>query len=466
MVRRPALDRSALAEQLLAVHGDGCSDEGLSRLAAELVRIGDFGGVRIMLGAGVTGRTGRAGSRSALRTLASLPDDRDEPRETGAVRSWLVRDPAGTTVGQLQCVLGTDLAPPASDQLSLIEQVCQQLGIAIRQLQLEQQVRDSYRLLVDEQAERRLAERAFDLMFDESAIGMATLSLAPERPGLVVAVNAAFCEMLGREDTELLDHAFMVLIHPDDRAASNSAMRRAMAGRRTPVRSRPRLLHADASEVPVQLTACPLFDDEERARYALLQIEDLRARVDVGTEPAPRQDPLLGLPAGVALDQAMQQLLDRVKRLNTAGVALICDMDQLISSSGQGAAEILRQGVAGVLRQSLRGDDLVGRISQNRFVVLAEEVPAEHAETVARRITEALHERLLPIEIGVALLTADLSDPRVLVKRATSAMFGARTAGLPYLLYTLSDGVLYSSTEEEAKVSRQVLYSKPGWREH
>ncbi|MEO6704208.1 MAG: PAS domain S-box protein [Jatrophihabitantaceae bacterium] len=463
MLRRPAQDRSAVYEQLLAVHADGCSEAALSRLAVELMRMGEFAAVQVVLGDDLTGRRGKAGSRNALRSLASAPGDPAGDPAGVATRSWLVHDPSGALVGELTCLLGPGALAPAGEQQGLIEQVCTQLGVAIRHQQLDQLARNGREWLVQEQVDRRLAERAFDLMFDESPIGMATLSLASETPGLVIAVNEALCQLLGRTAAELLDHVFMVLIHPDDRAASNSAMRRAMAGRRTPVHTQPRLLDAEGALVPVQLTACPLFDDEDRARYALLQVQDLRPQLSA-IEQSPQRDPLVGLLSGADLDRAIRQCIDRVRRLNTAGVALVCDLDELLAATGRATAEVLRQSVAGVLRQSLRGEDLIGRISQNRFVVLADEVPAEHAETVGRRITDALQERGMAVQIGIALLTADVPDGRVLVKRATSAMFGARTAGLPYQLYTLNDGVLYSSTETE-QVPRQVLYAKPGWRE-
>ena len=69
-------------------------------------------------------------------------------------------------------------APPAGELQATIELVCGQLGVAGRQLYLEQQLRAGQQTLLAEQAERRLAERAYDLIFDESAIGMATASLA------------------------------------------------------------------------------------------------------------------------------------------------------------------------------------------------------------------------------------------------------------------------------------------------
>ena len=128
---------------------------------------------------------------------------------------------------------------------------------------------------------------------------------------------------------QLLTLTYAELTHPDDRHAGSSALRRAIAGRRTPVRSRVRFLRADGSVVWVQLTACPLFDDEDRPLYQLLQVEDLSARADAEAELLASQDPLTGLLTGDALHERMVDVLDRARRLDTTGVVLVCDLDRL-----------------------------------------------------------------------------------------------------------------------------------------
>ena len=304
-MRRSGRGPSDVAELLLAAHLAGCSEDSLCRLADGLLGTGGYAGVLIVLGEGQFVRTGRAGSRGALRALSGRQAEHGPLVNSGASRSWPIVDPAGATVGWLHCLLGADGAQPLDAELVTASLVCGQLGVATRRLQLEQHARDSYQMLVAEQSDRRLAERAYDLIFDESAIGMATASLAAGDAGRLVAVNDALCHLTGRSSSELLQLSCAELTHPEDRHGGNSALRRAMAGRRTPVRSRVRFLHADGGVRWVQLTACPLFDDADRPLYQLLQIEDLSPRAEAEVEIAAALDPLTGLLTGQALDERM-----------------------------------------------------------------------------------------------------------------------------------------------------------------
>ncbi|MDQ2835894.1 MAG: PAS domain S-box protein [Actinomycetota bacterium] len=449
---------SSVYQPLLSVHTLGCSDSSLDELAASLLRYCGFGGVLIMLGTGEPSRTGRAGSRGALRTLHSRAPQAAEgqARTSGAVRSWPVTDPTGAPAGQLHCLLGRDGLAPDAGQLQLIEQVCQQLGVAFGQWQQAEQARTLRQELFDERTERRQVERALGLVFDESAIGMATVSLAGEAAGRFLAVNDALCHLTGRSAEELLRLTSAELTHQDDRAIGNSAMRRAMAGRRTPVRYRRRLLRADGSAVWVQVTTCPLFDDEDRPLYALQQIEDLRAREDAESELAARQDPLTGVLNSAALEESMVEVLDRARRLDTTGAVLVCDLGPLADAPDQ--AENIRRTVASTLGRTLRNGDIIARVAENRFAIVAEEVRPEHAASLARRITEAMRgssQQTGSIDIGISVLSPD-ADPQVLFRQATEAMLTARETGQSYLLYQRS--------EVAEPYPSEVLYARPGWR--
>ncbi|HJQ00042.1 MAG TPA: PAS domain S-box protein [Jatrophihabitans sp.] len=458
-MRRSGRGPSDVTELLLAVHLAGCSDDSLSRLADELLRAGGYTGVLIVLGEGELARTGRAGSRSALRVLTSRHAQHGPPATAGASRSWPIVDPTGGPLGQLHCLIGVDASSAGEELVTL---VCDQLGIAARRLRLEQHAQDSYQLLLAEQADRRLAERAYDLIFDESAIGMATVSLAAGEAGRLVAVNDALCHLTGRSRSELLTLSCAELTHPDDRHGGNSALRRAMAGRRTPVRSRIRFLCADGGVRWVQLTACPLFDDADQPLYQLLQIEDLSPRAEAEVEIAAGQDPLTGLLTGQALDERMVEVLDRARRLDTTGVVLICDLDRLTGaavgkSADDHAADSIRRAVASTLGRTLRNGDIIARVAENRFAIVAEEVRPEHAASVARRMTEALRDGAAAVDIGMSVLTPEVADPQVLFQRATEAMLDARASGQSYLLYA-------RDSEQVDRISREVLYATPGWR--
>ncbi|MGI8664821.1 MAG: PAS domain S-box protein [Jatrophihabitans sp.] len=488
-----------MLQSLLNLHLTGCSAAGLDELAGALAGHCGFRAVLITLTGAWAGteleQVGRAGRRGAVKALLGRhqgPDADPMPvwrvgserarqlradhqparleatgQAGGATRSWPVPDLVGLPVGRLDCLLDQDVAPPDAAVEALIEQACYQLGAMVAAQLLRHQVGEQRRQLVEERVGRRQAERALGLVFEESAIGMATASLSAENPGRLLGVNDALCHLTGRTEAELLQLTMAELTHPADRAIGNSALRRAMAGRRTPVRSRRRLLHTDGSHVWAQVTACPLFDDSGRPLHALLQIEDLSPRQDAEVELAARQDPLTGLLTGQALDQAMVQVLDRARRLDTTGAVLICELTASEAGDGETHSEggaggnseqRVRQAVAQTLGRTLRNGDLIARIAENRFAIVAEEVRPEHAGSLAGRIVEAMAGRpdqLGSVDIGVAVLTPRVSDPQLLYHQATSAMLEARRTGQSF--------VLYSRPEDSEQSTTQLLYSRPGW---
>lgn len=454
-MRLPGRGPSDLVELLLAVHLAGCSSDSLAKLAAGVQSAGGLSGVLIALGTGGSAGIGRSGSRGALRVLDARLVEPGPPADTATARSWPIIDPAGTELGRLHGLVA-GAAPPAGELQATIELVCGQLGVAGRQLYLEQQLHAGQQALLAEQAERRLAERAYDLIFEESAIGMAAASLAVEDAGRLIAVNDALCHLTGHPAEQLRSLTYAELTHPDDRRAGSSALRRAIAGRRTPVRSRVRLLRADGSVVWVQLTACPLFDDDDRPLYQLLQAEDLSPRADAEAELLASRDPLTGLLTGDALHERMVEVLDRARRLDTTGVVLVCDLERLTTAAGLSGEDAVRQTVADTLGRTLRNSDLIARIGENRFAVVAEEVRPEHAVNVARRMTEALQQSATGIDIGVSVLSSEVVEPRVLFERATEAMLDARESGESYQLYS-------RDAEQIDRIARQVLYAAPGW---
>ena len=159
----------------------------------------------------------------------------------------------------------------------------------------------------------------------------------------------------------------------------------------------------------MQLTACPLFDDEDRPLYQLLQVEDLSARAGAEAELLASQDPLTGVLTGEALHERMVDVLDRARRLDTTGVVLVCDLERLTRAAGLSDEDAVRQAVADTLGSTLRNSDLIARIGENRFAVVAEEVRPEHAVNVARRMSEALQQSATGIDIGVSVLSSDVS---------------------------------------------------------
>ncbi|MDQ1738493.1 MAG: hypothetical protein QOE53_145, partial [Pseudonocardiales bacterium] len=100
----------------------------------------------------------------------------------------------------------------------------------------------------------RISDQTLRIAFEEGVVGMAMISLDRSDAGRYLRVNDALCRLTGYTREELLARPFEELTHPEDRGPTASAMRRAMAGRRTPFRTEKRFVRSDGSICWVRVT--------------------------------------------------------------------------------------------------------------------------------------------------------------------------------------------------------------------
>ncbi|HYE51364.1 MAG TPA: EAL domain-containing protein, partial [Azospirillaceae bacterium] len=128
----------------------------------------------------------------------------------------------------------------------------------------------------------------------------------------------------------------------------------------------------------------------------------------------------------------------------TAGNAvalLFLDLDSfkhINDSLGHGVGDLLLRGVADRLQATVRGDDTVGRLGGDEFLIVAENLPdAAEALRVAERVLQTLS-RPFTLEgqqvhagcsIGIALFPEDGADPETLLRNADVAMYAAKSSG-------------------------------------
>ncbi len=104
--------------------------------------------------------------------------------------------------------------------------------------------------------------------------------------------------------------------------------------------------------------------------------------------------------------------------------------------------EILRQ-LGARLAGSLKASDALLRIGGDEFAVVLIDADADHAVTIAQRLSDSLAEPFvldavrprIGASIGIALAPADATDSAGLVRCADVAMYRAKTGGSPVELY-------------------------------
>jgi PAS domain S-box-containing protein/diguanylate cyclase (GGDEF)-like protein len=445
------VDAGAFAKQLLQAHASTDTEAGLSQLLGWVSEHFKCTAIQlsVLRGDGSADVVAAAGDRGRRRWGRSRGDAAES-------RSWQVADTAGVAVGELAIRPPDALASWDKPTLARWEELLTHLGRITEAALLQDRLVVQRRATELAREETRIAQVGFATAFAESVVGMATMSLDPGSPGRLLSVNDALCRLTGRTAAELHELTFFDLSHPDDVRLGRSALRRAMAGRRTPFRERRRYVHPDGEVTWTQVTVSPLFDDDDKALYAILQVEDLRSRKEFEEELQARQDPLTNLLNRDAVEESMTDVLDRARRLGTTGAVLVCSL-----GSPDEISDPQRLAVAETLSQTLRSGDVIGRIAQNQFVIVAEEVRPEHLENLAGRIRQALDETEqktpsnIHTSIGISMLSPRVETPSQILHQAEEASAEASSQATSYVLYARAD--------EPQPDTTRVLYVDPNW---
>lgn len=128
-------------------------------------------------------------------------------------------------------------------------------------------------------SQRRELERSearFRTAFEDSAIGMALVSLQ----GKWMMVNSALCKMVGYTQEELMLCGFQDITHPEDLAADVEALNEMRAGTRELYRREKRFLHKNGTTVWVTLNVALLKDKNGVPLYNVAQIENITERIE------------------------------------------------------------------------------------------------------------------------------------------------------------------------------------------
>jgi diguanylate cyclase (GGDEF)-like protein/PAS domain S-box-containing protein len=155
-----------------------------------------------------------------------------------------------------------------------------------------------------------------------------------------------------------------------------------------------------------------------------------------------RTDGLTGLLNRRTFYEETERRWQRARAAATASGALVyCDLDnfKLVNDrNGHGAGDDALRGVARILRELTRGQDLVSRLGGDEFALWLEGVDRAGAERKAAAILQAVGAlahlsgdpaRPFAVSLGIALADAADADLDSFFARADGAMYAAKQAG-------------------------------------
>jgi diguanylate cyclase (GGDEF)-like protein/PAS domain S-box-containing protein len=274
-----------------------------------------------------------------------------------------------------------------------------------------------------------------------SAFANAPMGVALTTPdGVLVDVNPALCTMLGRTSAELCGRSVLGQIHPDASAAAREAHTSFVASPTRPMRHETRLLHADGTDLPVQVTASWVAETSDgQAAHLVIILEDITERKALEAQLVHRSlhDPLTGLPNRVLFQDRLWHALERGRRENTPTCVLITDLDgfkAINDELGHPMGDLVLVTFAERLRSVLRASDTAARLGGDEFSIVCENTEPADAEVLADRLRSSVTEPLrlsgmtvsVGLSIGIGSVAGGLEPAEVyerVVREADDAMY-------------------------------------------
>ena len=217
--------------------------------------------------------------------------------------------------------------------------------------------------------------------------------------GVLVQVNEALCQLLGRPSAELHGHPLFAFTHPDDLPAARAAcdIRRQHQG---PTRHHEcRLLRADGTAVAVQVATSWADPPDSEAPRLVMVIEDISDRKsrEAHLRHQALHDPLTALPNRLLFEDRLAHALQRGRRRDTPTCVLMIDLDgfkDINDRYGHLAGDAALTHFAHRLLTVLRASDTAARLGGDEFAVVCEDSAPAEAQALAHRLRAALADPL------------------------------------------------------------------------
>jgi diguanylate cyclase (GGDEF)-like protein/PAS domain S-box-containing protein len=258
-----------------------------------------------------------------------------------------------------------------------------------------------------------------------------------------IAVNDAFCQMVGYARDELMGKDSKIFTYPEDVGITEETLRRVNSGEADQVRYVKRYLHKDGRVLVVEVLRSPARDASGKNLYFVFSERDITEERALSAQLSHQalHDSLTGLANRALFEDRLAQAHAAVVRHGGLAAVLMLDLDDfkgVNDSYGHIVGDQLLVGIARRFEQVTRSTDSLCRFGGDEFLYLAQGLTSpEDAILVASRLLGALAEPFFiagaSIEqrasVGVMVWDASSTETSQLIQDADVALYEAKRRG-------------------------------------
>jgi len=279
-------------------------------------------------------------------------------------------------------------------------------------------------------------ETRFLKAFENAPIGMGLL----DARGTLFDANPALANMFW---PALVNRRFADTVSDEDRERFVEEYESLVTSRRDSVHERAVCIGAAGEKLQTIINISAVRCDAGRFLYSVLQVQDVTEsmQLTVQLEYQASYDELTELLNRRAFEAQLETAWENGNKGKKKSYLMFMDLDQfkvVNDTSGHTAGDQLLRDVSEILRDSVRGDDVVGRLGGDEFGIILWECPTDVAKRIAESIRKSIenyrfHWDVETYRIGVSIgglpIDPGVGDISELQQLADAACYAAKEAG-------------------------------------